>query len=91
MSQQPELFSVWLTPGVGVCPENCSSPGGSYAELYLTLCLAVGKPIEVQKILNPSQEQVDKLHELYIKELCNLFEAHKLKYNVPADQHLEFR
>lgn len=51
----------------------------------------VGKPIEVQKILNPSQEQVDKLHELYIKELCSLFEAHKLKYNVPADQHLEFR
>ncbi|ELK00380.1 2-acylglycerol O-acyltransferase 2 [Pteropus alecto] len=50
----------------------------------------VGKPIQVEKIPNPSQEEVDKLHHHYIKELCNLFEAHKLKYNVPMDQHLEF-
>lgn len=56
----------------------------------LPLCLAVGKPIRVQKIQNPSQEEVDKLHQHYIKELCDLFEAHKLKYNVPADRHLEF-
>ncbi|XP_034851052.1 2-acylglycerol O-acyltransferase 2 isoform X1 [Mirounga angustirostris] len=50
----------------------------------------VGKPIEVQKTLYPSQKEVDKLHQRYIKELCDLFEAHKLKYNVPVDQHLEF-
>lgn len=50
----------------------------------------VGKPIRVQKIQNPSQEEVDTLHQHYIKELCDLFEAHKLKYNVPADRHLEF-
>ncbi|KAM9221962.1 2-acylglycerol O-acyltransferase 2 [Dugong dugon] len=50
----------------------------------------VGKPIEVQKILRPSQEEVDHLHQRYIKELCNLFEAHKLKFNIPTDQHLEF-
>ncbi|XP_037377696.1 2-acylglycerol O-acyltransferase 2 [Talpa occidentalis] len=50
----------------------------------------VGKPIEVQKTPNPSQEQVDQLHQQYIKELYDLFEAHKLKYNVPTDKHLEF-
>ncbi|KAM4845487.1 2-acylglycerol O-acyltransferase 2 [Thomomys bottae] len=50
----------------------------------------VGKPIEVQQILNPSEEEVSQLHQKYIKELCNLFEAHKLKFNIPADQHLEF-
>ncbi|XP_019830204.1 2-acylglycerol O-acyltransferase 2-like [Bos indicus] len=49
----------------------------------------VGKPIEVQKTPHPSQEEVDRLHQRYIKELENLFEAHKLKYNVPKDQHLE--
>ena len=54
------------------------------------LCLAVGKPIEVQKTLCPSQEEVDRLHQHYMKELENLFEAHKLKYNVPRDKHLEF-
>lgn len=53
------------------------------------LCLAVGKPIEVQKTPHPSQEEVDRLHQRYIKELENLFETHKLKYNVPRDQHLE--
>ncbi|XP_057606925.1 2-acylglycerol O-acyltransferase 2-like [Hippopotamus amphibius kiboko] len=50
----------------------------------------VGKPIEVQKTPHPSQEEVDELHQRYMKELSNLFEAHKLKYNVPSDQHLEF-
>ncbi|XP_058400515.1 2-acylglycerol O-acyltransferase 2 [Diceros bicornis minor] len=50
----------------------------------------VGKPIAVQKTLEPSKEEVDRLHQRYIKELCDLFEAHKLKYNVPIDQHLEF-
>ncbi|XFF84919.1 hypothetical protein AB1E18_011138 [Capra hircus] len=49
----------------------------------------VGKPIEVQKTPHPSQEEVDRLHQRYMKELENLFEAHKLKYNVPRDQHLE--
>uniref|UniRef100_A0A8D1V669 Acyltransferase n=1 Tax=Sus scrofa TaxID=9823 RepID=A0A8D1V669_PIG len=50
----------------------------------------VGTPIEVQKTPNPSQEEVDGLHQRYLKELSRLFEAHKLKYNVPSDQHLEF-
>ncbi|OWK17952.1 hypothetical protein Celaphus_00009245 [Cervus elaphus hippelaphus] len=49
----------------------------------------VGKPIEVQKTPHPSQEEVDRLHQRYMQELENLFEAHKLKYNVPRDQHLE--
>ncbi|KAB0370982.1 hypothetical protein FD755_017391 [Muntiacus reevesi] len=49
----------------------------------------VGKTIEVQKTPHPSQEEVDRLHQRYMKELENLFEAHKLKYNVPRDQHLE--
>ncbi|KAM5248027.1 2-acylglycerol O-acyltransferase 2 [Ctenodactylus gundi] len=50
----------------------------------------VGKPIEVQKTTHPSEEEVNQLHQRYVKELCNLFEAHKLKFNIPADQHLEF-
>ncbi|XP_004632638.1 2-acylglycerol O-acyltransferase 2 [Octodon degus] len=51
----------------------------------------VGKPIKVQKTLHPSEEEVNQLHQHYIRELCNLFEAHKLKFNIPADQHLEFQ
>ncbi|KAK2488940.1 hypothetical protein MC885_017810 [Smutsia gigantea] len=50
----------------------------------------VGKPIEVQKILRPSQKEVDRLHQRYLRELGDLFEAHKLKHNIPMDRHLEF-
>ncbi|KAM9031901.1 2-acylglycerol O-acyltransferase 2 isoform X1 [Sarcophilus harrisii] len=51
----------------------------------------VGKPIKVKQNINPSQEEVDRLHQQYMTELCNLFEAHKTKYNIPPEQHLEFR
>ncbi|XP_033001631.1 2-acylglycerol O-acyltransferase 2 [Lacerta agilis] len=50
----------------------------------------VGKPIQVEKQPNPSQDDVDKLHEVYMEELCKLFEEHKLKYGVPEDKHLSF-
>ncbi|XP_077197345.1 2-acylglycerol O-acyltransferase 2 [Paroedura picta] len=50
----------------------------------------VGKPIQVEKKHNPSQEEVDELHEKYMEELCKLFEEHKLKYHIPEDQHLSF-
>ena len=72
--------------------EHCSGrpPQGPLSWATAHLCFAVGKPIEVQQVVQPSREQVDELHQRYIHELCNLFEAHKLKYNVPADQHLEF-
>ncbi|XP_044524859.1 2-acylglycerol O-acyltransferase 2 [Gracilinanus agilis] len=51
----------------------------------------VGKPIKVKQNTNPTADEVDRLHQQYMKELCNLFEAHKIKYNVPPEQHLEFR
>ena len=76
--------------GVGTCPKVPCNPVAPALGQHPHLCLAVGKPIEVKKTLHPSQEEVDKLHRHYIKELCDLFEAHKLKYNVPVDQHLEF-
>ncbi|KAL8191276.1 UNVERIFIED_CONTAM: 2-acylglycerol O-acyltransferase 2-A, partial [Gekko kuhli] len=50
----------------------------------------VGKPIEVEKKLSPSPEEVDDLHEKYMEELSKLFEEHKLMYHVPEDQHLSF-
>ncbi|XP_019380431.1 PREDICTED: 2-acylglycerol O-acyltransferase 2-A-like [Gavialis gangeticus] len=50
----------------------------------------VGKPIHVEQKHNPSQEEVNQLHQTYIGELCKLFEEHKAKYNVPKEKHLEF-
>lgn len=40
----------------------------------------VGEPIVVSKIENPSNEQVDQLHEIYVQRLVQLFERHKNTY-----------
>ncbi|XP_050523969.1 2-acylglycerol O-acyltransferase 2-A-like isoform X2 [Daktulosphaira vitifoliae] len=40
----------------------------------------VGKPIDLPKIENPSNEETDKYHKIYKEELTKLFEQHKHKY-----------
>ncbi len=40
----------------------------------------VGKPIDVKKVENPTKQQIEELHELYISELEKLFDEHKGKY-----------
>lgn len=39
----------------------------------------VGKPIDVEKIENPTQEDIDKYHELYLKGLKDIFEKYKVE------------
>ncbi|XP_075054659.1 2-acylglycerol O-acyltransferase 2 [Mixophyes fleayi] len=50
----------------------------------------VGKPIKVTENPTPTSEEIDKMHKIYIENLCELFEKHKTQYNVPADKHLTF-
>ncbi|XP_058161960.1 2-acylglycerol O-acyltransferase 2-like [Dasypus novemcinctus] len=83
--QQVMGFSLPLFHGRGVFQYSFG-----FVPYRRPITTVVGKPIEVQKTLHPSKEEVDQLHQRYIKELCNLFETHKLKYNVPTEQHLEF-
>lgn len=40
----------------------------------------VGKPIYVKKNSNPTREEVNELHDVYISELVKLFDDHKDKY-----------
>jgi hypothetical protein len=39
--------------------------------------MVIGKPIEVEKIEKPTDEQINDLREFYIKELTRLFEEHE--------------
>ncbi|GMR45754.1 hypothetical protein PMAYCL1PPCAC_15949, partial [Pristionchus mayeri] len=48
----------------------------------------LGAPIPVEKTENPSQEQIDELHELYISKLTQLFDEHKVRYGVPEEEEL---
>ncbi|KAL4608746.1 2-acylglycerol O-acyltransferase 2-like [Arapaima gigas] len=50
----------------------------------------VGKPIWVRRNENPTDEELDEMHELYIDQLCKLFEEHKGHYGIPEDKHLSF-
>lgn len=48
----------------------------------------LGAPISVQKVLEPTQEQVDELHSKYMAALTDLFEEHKTKFGVAEDNKL---
>lgn len=45
------------------------------------LVTIVGKPIDVEKNPNPTQEEIDKVHERYIRDLTQLYEENKAKYS----------
>lgn len=50
----------------------------------------VGNPIEVEKVEEPSQEQIDSLHAKFINDLAGLFEEKKYKYlGDPENTNLE--
>ncbi|KAG1703656.1 2-acylglycerol O-acyltransferase 1 [Nymphon striatum] len=40
----------------------------------------VGRPLDVEKIANPTEEEVNKVHERYVKSLNELFEENKKSY-----------
>lgn len=45
----------------------------------------VGQPIEVKKTDNPTQEEINNLHQTFMQELNALFESHKHLYLKDAD------
>uniref|UniRef100_A0A3P8V8S3 Acyltransferase n=1 Tax=Cynoglossus semilaevis TaxID=244447 RepID=A0A3P8V8S3_CYNSE len=50
----------------------------------------VGKPIPVSQICSPSNEDIDRLHAVYLQSLSDLFEQHKHDYGITVDKHLTF-
>ncbi|KAG7471064.1 hypothetical protein MATL_G00120510 [Megalops atlanticus] len=50
----------------------------------------VGQPMVVEKNVNPTPEEVDRMHGQYLEALMQLFEQHKAKYGIPEHHHLIF-
>lgn len=48
----------------------------------------VGKPIDVDKVVEPTKEEVDRLHQRYIQELTQLFDEHKVEYGSSKEAKL---
>lgn len=49
---------------------------------------AVGEPLAVPKVENPSRELVDRYHGLYIRALLKLFNENKTKYGLSESDEL---
>ncbi|CAP39052.2 Protein CBG22470 [Caenorhabditis briggsae] len=48
----------------------------------------IGAPITVEKVENPTKEQIDELHSIYCQKLTELFEEHKGRFGVEKDVKL---
>lgn len=56
---------------------------------FPSLCLlAVGKPLPLPKIENPSLDSVAKYLAFYINALCKLFNQHETKSGISETQEL---
>ncbi|XP_076766033.1 2-acylglycerol O-acyltransferase 2-A [Xylocopa sonorina] len=55
------------------------------------ITVVIGSPLDLPKIEEPTNEQIDEYHQKFIDSLVQLFEAEKHKYIKNADSvHLEF-
>ncbi|MBN3321665.1 DGAT2 acyltransferase, partial [Atractosteus spatula] len=48
----------------------------------------VGEPITIPRIENPSQEEVDQYHTMYISSLLKLFDKYKTRFGLAESDHL---
>ncbi|KAK0402543.1 hypothetical protein QR680_016393 [Steinernema hermaphroditum] len=54
------------------------------------IATVVGAPIVVDKVENPTTEQIDALHKKYCEALTQLFDTHKTKYGITKETKLNF-
>ncbi|XP_028420075.1 2-acylglycerol O-acyltransferase 2-A [Perca flavescens] len=50
----------------------------------------VGSPVPVVQTPSPSNEDIERLHDVYLQSLTELFETHKHHYGLEEHQHLTF-
>lgn len=50
---------------------------------------AVGEPITVPKLEQPTQQDIDLYHTMYMEALVKLFNKHKTKFGLPETEVLE--
>ncbi|KAB0352023.1 hypothetical protein FD754_016880 [Muntiacus muntjak] len=90
------LFQVTIKKVVGISP--CvfwgrglfSAKSWGLVPLARPITTVVGRPILVPQCRQPTEEQVDHYHMLYMKALEQLFEEHKESCGPPASTRLTF-
>lgn len=57
---------------------------------HVPITTVIGKPIHVKENLNPTEDDVNEVHDIFCNQIEELFETHKSKYVENFDQvHLE--
>ena len=56
--------------------------------MFANIFIAVGKPIRVDKIESPTEEQIAKLHKVYIDSLQELFARYKNEYGTADTEEI---
>lgn len=79
----PHSAWCWKAPP-GLCPQRAEC----VATILTCPLPAVGEPVAVPKVENPSRELVDRYHELYIRALLKLFNENKTKYGLSESDEL---
>jgi 2-acylglycerol O-acyltransferase 2 len=65
-----------------------------YGRFYLPIpfkrkvVTVVGKPIFVEQNHSPTEQEIDKYHEMYMQELQELYDNHKEKYDKDRNEDL---
>ncbi|XP_003738944.1 2-acylglycerol O-acyltransferase 2 [Galendromus occidentalis] len=76
------MFQEFVKRLVGVSPALFHGRGvfqytWGYVPFRSPITTVVGAPIRVERVANPSREQVDELHGRYVEQLREIFETHK--------------
>lgn len=82
---QVKLRSTFGIPMVIVKGRGIFSHSLRILPYQVPITTVVGKPITLPKVENPTQELVDEYHQIFIKELTNLFDKYKGKYDVNGE------
>lgn len=62
----------------------------NFFHLTLFFHFSVGRPIAVERKINPTSQEIDELHEIYCTELQTLFDSYKTKHGIDENIHLKF-
>ncbi|GAB0201246.1 2-acylglycerol O-acyltransferase 3 [Grus japonensis] len=76
-------------PCPGLRPTLAALAGLFHLPIYREYALAaVGAPLEVPRLPQPSPQDVARYHQLYVQRLQQLFEEHKEACGVAPSTHL---
>lgn len=81
-------FRLWLnTLGIpAIVP--CGVPF-TFLPFPVNILSYVGEPIELPKIAEPSKDEVEKWHRVYMEALVSVYDKHKEEAGLPATAKLE--